>query len=349
MDRLRLSELQVEAIAVAIENVADLEPVVGTVTSSTTRPNGLVVDRVRIPLGVVAMIFESRPNVVTDASALCIKSGNAVILKGGSDANHSNFALFSCVKDGLKKSGLPTDAVQLLSSDRAIVKELLLCDEDIDVVIPRGGEGLIRFVAENSKIPVLKHYKGVCHTYIHESADLERAIAVSVDGKLGRPSACNSTETILIDKNVAQEIVPLLVDKLTSLGCEVRADRNLTKFADNVTVAKNEFGTEYLAPIVNMRIVDDIDHAIRHIHQFGSDHTEAIVTESSEIAQYFVNRVGSSSVMINASTRFADGGELGLGAEIGISTTRLHAYGPMGLEGLTTKRFVIHGTGQVRG
>lgn len=351
VDRLRLTDERLEKVAAAVEEIAEMDDLIGRVERTETRPNGLEVSRMRIPLGVVAIIYESRPNVTSDAAALCIKSGNATILRGGSEAFHSNRALGAAVSAGLQSAGLPPTAVQVVgSTDRAAVKELLGRDEDIDVVIPRGGEGLIRFVAETSKIPVLRHYKGVCHVYVHAEADVDMAMSICENAKAQRTSVCNAAETILVDKAIAANIVPRLCARLGELGVEIRGDNRTRELGGEsvVAAAEADWGAEFLDMIVAIRVVDDFDAAVAHIERYGSDHTESIVTASSDAAERFLREVGSSTVVHNASTRFADGGELGLGAEIGISTTRLHAYGPMGAEGLTTTKFVVRGSGQIR-
>lgn len=352
IDRLRLTPERIDNIARAVEDVAALPDLVGRIEREETRENGLRVARMRIPLGVFAMIYESRPNVTTDAAALAIKSGNAVILRGGSEAFHSNRALGAAVAQGLSEAGLPADAVQVVgSTDRSVMNELLTLDEDIDLVIPRGGEGLIRFVAENSRIPVLKHYKGVCHVYVHADADLDMAMNIVENGKVQRPGVCNAVETILIDANVAEAFVPRLCARFAELGVEIRGDETVQRLAGGTSVTAAEeadWPAEYLDLIVAVRVVPDYQAAVAHIERYGSDHTETIVTRDQATAERFLREVGSSTVLHNASTRFADGGQLGLGAEIGISTTRMHAYGPMGAEGLTTTKFVVHGTGQIR-
>jgi len=351
VDRLRLDDSRIATIATAVDEVAALPEVVGRVEDESVRPNGLRISRVRIPLGVVLMIYESRPNVTTDAAALCIKSGNAVILRGGSEAFHSNQALGRSVAAGLEAAGLPAASVQVLGTkEREGIRELLVHDEEIDIVIPRGGEGLIRFVTENSRIPVLKHYKGVCHIYVHSEADLDMAAAICENAKVQRPGVCNAVETILIDRAVADRFVPMLVDRLAASHVELRGDQGVVDRAGGAAklATESDWGAEYLDLIVAVRIVDGIEAAMDHIALYGSNHTESIITRSQEAAERFLREVNSSTVMVNASTRFADGGELGLGAEIGISTTKMHAYGPMGVEGLTTMKFVVRGTGQVR-
>ncbi len=351
IDRLRLTPERIAELRAAIVEIAELPDIVGRIENESERPNGLKVARMRIPLGVVAMIYESRPNVTTDAAALCIKSGNAVILRGGSEAFHSNRALGRAVSRGLDRAGLPADAAHVIgTTDRAAMNALLQCDEYVDLVIPRGGEGLIRFVAENSRIPVLKHYKGVCHLYVHEDADVDMALSLAENGKVQRPGVCNAVETILVDRAIADSFVPALCDRLCQLGVEIRGGETVCALGGNrvVPATADDWGAEYLELIVAVRVVDGFADAVAHIERFGSDHTEAIVTDNAAAGERFLREVGSSTVLVNASTRFADGGQLGLGAEIGISTTRLHAYGPMGVEGLTTTKFVVHGTGQIR-
>jgi len=351
LDRLRLDETRVGRLADAVENVAEMPDLVGAVVHRETRPNGLEVSRVRIPLGVVAMIFESRPNVTTDAAALCLRSGNAVILRGGSEAFHSNQALGAAVGAGLKAAGLPAAAVRVVeTTDRAAMLELLRLEELVDLVIPRGGEGLIRFVSEHSRIPVLKHYKGVCHVYVHADADPEMALNIVENAKSQRPGVCNALETLLIDRGIAETFLPAVARRLEACGVEMRGDQAARELggATIVEASEDDWGAEYLEKILAIRVVADFDDAVRHIERYGSNHTESIVTRNEGVAERFLSVVNSSTVMVNTSTRFADGGELGLGAEIGISTTKLHAYGPMGAEGLTTTKFVVRGDGQVR-
>lgn len=352
LDRLMLNEARIEAMAVAVEEIAAQNDPIGTVESEIVRPNGLRVARERIPLGVVAVIYEARPNVTSDAAALAIRSGNSIILKGGSDASHSNRAIGDVVSAAITKSGLPGAAVSVLTTkDRSEINEMLKLDDLIDVVIPRGGEGLIRFVAENSRIPVIKHYLGVCHVYIDAAADLEMARAIVVNAKVQRPSVCNTAETMLIHKDVAESILPPILKDLQDKNVTVHGCEETQRIGGKTIVAATEedWGKEYLSLDLAVRVVDDLDAAIKHIQRYNSDHTEAIISDNIRATQEFRSRVQSACVMINASTRFADGGELGLGAEIGISTSRLHAYGPMGAEGLTTLRFVVTGTGQTRG
>lgn len=351
VDRLRLTPARIEAMAAAVDEVATLPELIGRMEREEVRPNGLHVARMRIPLGVVAMIYESRPNVTTDAAALCIKSANAVILRGGSEAAHSNRALGAAVTGGLIAAGLPGKAVQVVpSTEREAMRLLLQQDEDIDLVIPRGGEGLIRFVAEHSRIPVLKHYKGVCHVYVHEHANLEMALAIAENAKVQRPGVCNAAETILVDRAVAPRFVPALCERFAALGVEIRGDDMARSLGGHrvVPAGEDDFFAEYLALVVALRVVDGFEDAVAHIERYGSNHTESIITEDQEVSERFLREVNSSTVMVNASTRFADGGQLGLGAEIGISTTKMHAYGPMGAEGLTTTKFVVRGKGHIR-
>lgn len=351
LDRLRLDAGRIEGMARAIEEVADLPEVIGRVDAAWSRPNGLEVSRVRIPLGVIAIVYEARPNVTTDAAALCLKTANAVILRGGSESFRSCRALARVIGESLEACGLPAAAVQILPTpEREALYQLLECEDDVDLVIPRGGEGLIRAVVARSRIPVLKHYKGVCHVYVHADADLDMALAICENGKVQRPTVCNAVETILIDRAVAERFVPRLVERLGGLGVEMRGDEAVVALGGGRVVAAGEddWGAEYLAKIVAVAVVDGLDAAVAHIERWGSSHTETIVTRDADAAERFLREVGSSTVMVNASTRFADGGELGLGAEIGISTTRLHAYGPMGAEGLTTLKFIVKGDGQVR-
>ncbi|MBL8624275.1 MAG: glutamate-5-semialdehyde dehydrogenase [Myxococcales bacterium] len=351
IDRLRLDEQRLAAIAAAVDEIAAQPELIGRLEREETRPNGLRIARMRIPLGVIAIVYEARPNVTVDAAALCLKAGNACILRGGSEAFHSNQALGGAVAAGLEAAGLPAAAVTVVpSTDREAIRTLVGLDDLIDLCIPRGGEGLIRFVAEHARVPVIKHYKGVCHLYVHAAADLEMALAIADNGKTSRPGVCNALETILVDRAIADVAVPRLCARLGGKGVEIRGDADVVRLGGAGVRAATaaDWDAEYLDLIVAMAVVDDLDAAIAHIERHGSDHTEAIVTTDAAAAARFLAEVGSSTVVHNASTRFADGGELGLGAEIGISTTRLHAYGPMGAEGLTTSKFVVRGTGQIR-
>jgi len=352
LDRLQLDRERLDGMARAVEEIAAMPEVVGRVDARWQRPNGLEVTRVRIPLGVIAMIYESRPNVTTDAAALCLKTANAVILRGGSESFRSNQALGRVLAAALETSGLPPRAVQVMpTAERAALYELLACERDIDLVIPRGGEGLIRAVVEHSRIPILKHDRGVCHVYVHADADPDQALAICENAKVQRPGVCNAAETFLIDRAIAASFAPRLCLRMAELGVEVRGDEATRALGGAAVRAASEadWDAEYLAKIVAVRVVDDLAAAVEHIERHGSNHTEAIVTRDAGAAERFAREVGSSTVLVNASTRFADGGELGLGAEIGISTSKLHAYGPMGAEGLTTTKFVVRGDGHIRG
>jgi len=350
IDRLTLSDKVIDSMISGLHEVCGLADPVGSVDNLVLRPNGLQVGRMRVPLGVIAMIYESRPNVTIDAAALCLKTGNAVILRGGSEAIHSNLALAGVLQDALAEVGISEKAVQVVPvTDRQAVQELLQQDQYIDLVIPRGGEGLIRSVTEVSRIPVLKHYKGVCHIYVDKDADLIKATPVILNGKVQRPGVCNALEGLLVHRNVAEKYVPEIVDTLTKEGVEVRGCEQSVALSSQVKPATEEdWGTEFLDLILVLRIVDDMDEALTYIRKYGSQHTEVILTENYTTARAFVSQVDASAVMVNASTRFNDGGQLGLGTEIGISTTKLHAYGPMGLEELTTRKFVVFGEGQTR-
>ena len=350
IDRLVLDEQRIRAMADGLREVAALPDPVGEITGMRRRPNGIQVGRMRIPLGVIGIVYEARPNVTADAAGLCLKSGNAVILRGGSEAVHSNLAIGALLKAELRRLGLPEAALQVVATtDRAAVLELLKLEEEIDLIIPRGGEGLIRFVVEHSRIPVIKHYKGVCHVFVDASADFEMAERICVNAKVQRPGVCNAMETLLIHKDIAETFVPRIVATLRNQGVELRGCPVTREFAPEVIAADAaDWGAEYLDLILAVKVVDNLDAAIDHIQQYCSLHTETIVTGDYANAQRFLREVNSSVVMVNASTRFSDGNQLGLGAEIGISTTKLHAFGPMGLEDLTTRKFVVLGDGQIR-
>ncbi|MEK6653650.1 MAG: glutamate-5-semialdehyde dehydrogenase [Thermodesulfobacteriota bacterium] len=350
IDRLTLNEAAIGGIARGLAEVAALPDPVGKVTSMWKRPNGLVVGRMRIPLGVIGIIYESRPNVTADAAALCLKSGNAIILRGGSEAIHSNLVIVRVLQGVLRDLSLPETAIQIVPiTDREAVYEMLQLEESIDVIIPRGGEDLIRAVVRDSRIPVIKHYKGVCHVFVDEGADLDMAVRICVNAKTQRPGVCNAMETLLVHEAVAGEFLPVVAGPFRKAGVVLRGcERTRAILPDVETATEEDWYREYLDLILAVRVVRDLDEAIAHIGQYGSLHTEAIVTESYERAQRFLAEVNSSVVLVNASTRFNDGFELGLGAEIGISTTKLHAFGPMGLEELTTTKFIIYGNGQVR-
>lgn len=350
LDRLRLDTARLQGIAAAVREVAELPDPVGQVTRAYDRPNGIHVERVRVPLGVIAMIYEARPNVTADAAALCLKAGNAVILRGGSEAIHSNTAIAASLKRALRDAGLP-EAVLTLVEDlrRETILELIQLSDIIDLVIPRGGEGLIRFVAEHARVPVIKHYKGVCHQYVDAGADEDLALALLVDGKVSRPSACNALETLLVHRDIAPSFLPKAAAALRARGVDLRVDEaGRAWIPDAAAATEEDFAAEFLDLVLAIGVVDDLDAAIAHIRRHTSDHTEVIVTHDPVHADAFVHALRSAVVMVNASSRFSDGGELGLGAEIGISTTRLHSYGPMGLEALTVERFVVRGEGQVR-
>ena len=350
LDRLRLDTARLQGIAAAVREVAELPDPVGQVTRAYDRPNGIHVERVRVPLGVIAMIYEARPNVTADAAALCLKAGNAVILRGGSEAIHSNTAIAASLKRALRDAGLP-EAVLTLVEDlrRETILELIQLSDIIDLVIPRGGEGLIRFVAEHARVPVIKHYKGVCHQYVDAGADQDLALALLVDGKVSRPSACNALETLLVHRDIAPSFLPKAAAALRARDVDLRVDEaGRAWIPDAVAATEEDFAAEFLDLVLAIGVVDDLDAAIAHIRRHTSDHTEVIVTRDPAHADAFVHALRSAVVMVNASSRFSDGGELGLGAEIGISTTRLHSYGPMGLEALTVERFVVRGEGQVR-
>ncbi|MDI1252919.1 glutamate-5-semialdehyde dehydrogenase [Thermomonas sp.] len=350
LDRLALDPQRVQGMADALREVAAQVDPLGVVTRSEQRPNGLVVERQRIPLGLVAMIFEARPNVTAEAAALCLKAGNAVLLRGGSEASASNAAIATCLHAALRAAGLPEAAVSLVTDTaREHVLELLQLSDLIDLAIPRGGESLIRFVAEHARVPVIKHYKGVCHLYVDRAADIDKALGLLVDGKTTRPGVCNALETLLVHREIAPMFLPRAIAALQAHAVEVRGDAATRAFDASIAVATDDdYAAEFLDLVLAVRVVDDLPEALAHIARFGSDHTEVIVTEDAAAAEAFVRGTRSSAVMVNASSRFNDGGQLGLGAEIGISTTRLHAYGPMGVEALTIERFVVRGEGQVR-
>ncbi len=354
LDRLLLDSARIEAMARAVEFIGSLEDPIGEVTESWRRPNGLEIRKVRLPLGVVLMIYESRPNVTSDAAALCLKSGNVVLLRGGSESFRSNRAIAEAVADGLSSAGLPADAAMLVpDTSRESMLALLTLDGLIDLCIPRGGEGLIRFVAENARVPVVKHFQGVCHVFVHEDADLEMAERIVVNAKASRPGVCNAMECLLVDEAIAAAALPRLARALVSKGVELRGCEKtvavLKAAGVPVTAATDaDFGKEFLELIAAVKVVPGLDGALAHIARHGSEHTEAIVTGSRDAARRFTREVCASGVIVNASTRFNDGGELGLGAEVGISTSRLHAFGPMGVRELTAQKFVVEGDGQVR-
>lgn len=350
LDRLALDPARLQGMADAVREVAGLTDPVGQITRDDVRPNGIRVQKVRVPLGVIAMIYEARPNVTAEAAALCLKAGNGVILRGGSEAIHSNTAIAAALGAALNAHGVPAAAVTVLTDlRREAMLELLQLHELIDLAIPRGGEGLIRFVAEHARVPVIKHYKGVCHLFVDASADIGQALALLVDGKCSRPSACNSLETLLVHRACAAAFLPAAAQALAARGVQMRADPAAAALMPAAQPAsEDDYAAEYLDLIIAVRVVDDVDAAIAHIRRYTSDHTEVIATQDAGHAERFVRALQSAVVMVNASSRFSDGGQLGLGSEIGISTTRLHAYGPMGLEALTVERFVVRGDGQTR-
>ena len=351
IDRLTLSDKVIDSMIDGVKDIISLPDPVGEVVKMWKRPNGMVVGKKRIPLGVICMIFESRPNVVVDASSLCLKSGNAVVLRGGSEAFYSNQVLCEIIQEALESENIPKEAVQVFpTTDREAIKEILKLDEYIDLVIPRGKEGLIRTVVENSTIPVIKHYKGVCHLFVDKNfGDYETASSIVVNSKAQRPGVCNALETLLIDNAVANEFLPKIVEDLKKAGVKVKGCERCLKIVNGIEPATEEdWDTEYLDYVISIKIVDGLDGAIEHIQKYGSNHTDGIITQNYKRAMEFVDRVDSSAVLINASTRLNDGGVFGLGAEIGISTTKLHAYGPMGLEELTTTKFIVFGQGQIR-
>lgn len=350
LDRLMLDEARINGMAAALREVAALPDPVGGVDKMWLRPNGLQVGKMRIPLGVIGIIYESRPNVTSDAAALCLKAGNAVVLRGGSEAINSNRAIAKVLSTEMTRAGIPVGALALIPfTEREGVLEMLKQEECIDLIIPRGGESLIRFVVENSRIPVIKHYKGVCHLFVDAAADIAMAGKIIVNAKTQRPGVCNALETLLVHRDIAETALPRIAVALKALDVELRGDETVCTLVPGTTPATEaDWGAEYLDLILAVKVVDSMDDAIEHINRYGSLHTEVIVTADYANAQRFIREVNSSTVMVNASTRFADGGQLGLGAEIGISTTKLHSFGPMGLEDLTTTKFIVFGNGQIR-
>lgn len=350
LDRLELTSDRIDSMIEGLRQVAALADPVGEITDLSYRPSGIQVGQMRVPLGVIGIIYESRPNVTVDAAALCLKSGNACILRGGSEAIYSNQAIAACITEGLKAAGLPAEAVQVVeTTDRAAVGKLITMDHYVDVIVPRGGKSLIERISKEATIAVIKHLDGICHVYIDSKADIEKAINIAFNAKTHRYGVCNAMETLLIAEGIAAEVLPLLAQKYLGAGVELRGCLKTCSLIPECSRASDEdWDTEYLAPILSIKIVEDIDEAIEHINQHSSGHTESIVTENYTLARRFLREVDSSSVMVNASTRFADGFEYGLGAEIGISTDKLHARGPVGLNGLTTLKYVVLGDGQIR-
>ncbi len=350
LDRLKLKPESVEAMAKSLEDIASFPDPVGKILAEWERPNGLRIQRVSIPLGVIGIIYESRPNVTADAGGLCLKSGNAVILRGGSDSLNSSKAIVECLHKGLKSAGLPADAIQLVPTrDRQAVGEMLTMTGIIDVIVPRGGKSLTERILRESRIPTIQHLDGNCHTYIHKSADAQMAKEVTLNAKMRRTGICGATESVLIDIDAVEKLLPELIEILITAGCEIRGDEIVQKFDSRITPAgEKDWATEYLAATLSIKTVKDANEAIEHINRYGSHHTDAIIAEDIAAATVFLNRVDSAIVLHNASTQFADGGEFGMGGEIGISTGRLHARGPVGIEQLTTYKYLLHGNGQTR-
>jgi glutamate-5-semialdehyde dehydrogenase len=350
LDRLELNDERVEGMATGLEQIAELDDPIGTILEERERPNGLIIQRLRVPLGVIGVIYESRPNVTADAGSLCLKAGNAAILRGGSESFHSSGAIMASLADGLKAAGLPEAAIQLVpTTDRAAVGEMLTMTEYIDVIVPRGGKSLIERITAESRVPLFKHLEGNCHSYVNAEADPEMARAVVLNAKMRRTGICGATETMLIDRAATGGMLQPILSDLIYAGCEVRGDADAQAADDRVKPATEEdWDTEYLNSIISVKVVDGLDDAIAHIGRHGSDHTDCIITENAAAADEFVQKVDSAIVLVNASTQFADGGEFGMGAEIGISTGKLHARGPVGVEQLTSSKYVVRGTGQTR-
>jgi len=350
LDRLELTAERIASMAEGLREIVALPDPVGEIGDLSYRPTGIQVGRMRVPLGVIGIIYESRPNVTADAAALCLKSGNAAILRGGSEAKHSNQAIAAVIHAGLEKAGLPQDAVQVIATtDRAAVGKLITMPQYVDVIVPRGGKGLIKRISAEAKVPVIKHLHGVCHVFIDAEADLDKAVAIAFNAKCHRYAVCNAMETLLVDKSVAAEVLPRLATEYAKENVELRGCLRTRDILVGINAASDaDWDEEYLAPILSIRVVDGLDEAIAHIHQHSSEHTEAIVTENYTRARRFLAEVDSASVMVNASTRFADGFEYGLGAEIGISTDKIHVRGPVGLEGLTSQKYIVLGDGHIR-
>ena len=350
LDRLFLDAERIEAIAKSIEDIVELNDPIGDVLSVKERPSGLKISQIRVPLGVIGIIFESRPNVTADAGMLCLKSGNASILRCGSESAHSSRAIHACLINGLAEAGLPEEAIQLIpTQDRSAVGELLKLSEYVDIIVPRGGKSLIERVQNDSRVPVMAHLDGICHIYVDGDADIEKAVAISVNAKMRRTGICGSAETLLIDEKVAESQMPAILKALHEEGCEIRGDKIvLATFPGTIEATEEDWGTEYLDSIISVRVVKGVDAAIKHIEKYGSNHTECIISENTKTAEKFLNEVDSAIVMHNASTQYADGGEFGMGAEIGISTGKMHARGPVGLEQLTSYKYQVRGNGQTR-
>ena len=350
VDRLELTDSRIDSMVEGLNQIASLSDPIGTITDLAMRPSGIQVGTMRVPLGVVGIIYESRPNVTADAAALCLKSGNAAILRGGSESLNSNQAIAKCINIGMVEADLPQEAVQVISTtDRAAVGELLSMKEYVDVIIPRGGKGLIERISNEAKMPVIKHLDGICHVYIDNDADIDKAVKIALNAKTQRYGTCNTMECLLVAKSIAKEVLDKLAPLYKQAGVEIRGCKESAKLIDGIKIATEEdYGTEYLAPIMSLKIVANVDEAMQHINKYSSQHTDAIVTENYTTSRRFLREVDSSSVMVNASTRFADGFEYGLGAEIGISTDKFHARGPVGLEGLTSKKYIVLGDGHIR-
>ena len=350
LDRLELTPARIDGMASGMQQIASLPEPVGEISDLKYQPSGLQIGRMRVPIGVIGIIYESRPNVTADAAALCLKAGNATVLRGGSEAIHSNRAIDTCIAQGLDAANLPATSVQVVeTTDRAAVLAMIQMQEFIDVVIPRGGKGLVKRISEDARVPVIKHLEGLCHIYIDEFANPEMAIDVALNAKTYRYGICGAMETLLVSKAIAAQVLPALHQKLIEKGVEVRVCASTQKLLPQAPLANDEdWATEYLAPVLSVRLVDDMEEAMAHIHRYGSGHTDAIITDNLSRAQQFIRQVDSSSVMVNAATCFADGFEYGLGAEIGISTDRLHVRGPVGVEGLTTQKYVVFGQGAIR-
>ena len=349
LDRLALNEERIAGMAEGLRQIAALPDPVGEISGLNYRPSGIQVGKMRVPLGVIGIIYESRPNVTADAAGLCLKSGNAAILRGGSEAQFSNQAIAACIHAGLEKAQLPATSVQVIeTTDRAVVGELVTMEQYVDVIVPRGGKGLIERISSEARVPVIKHLHGICHVYIDASADRQKAIDIAFNAKTHRYGVCNAMETLLIDQGIAHKVLPALAEQYQQEGVELRGCEATRKIINANAASEEDWDTEYLAPILAIKIVNGIDEAIEHLHQHSSGHTDAIVTEDYSLARRFLAEVDSSSVMVNASTRFADGFEYGLGAEIGISTDKIHVRGPVGLEGLTSQKYIVLGEGHIR-
>jgi len=349
IDRLLLNETRIKSMATALREIATLKNPVGRILEGWELPNGLRIEKTAVPIGVIGIIYESRPNVTSDAAALCFKSGNSCILKGGKEAENSNRVIAETLQDVLKKNNLPKEIISLLPDySREGVAKLIKMDKYVDLIIPRGGEGLVRYVSENSSVPVVKHDKGLCHTYIHKDADIDKAIKIAINAKVQRPGVCNAMETLLIDEDIADIILPILKFEFDKSDTELRGDKKVCKIIETKKADKKDWDTEYLANILSIKIVKDEEEAIQHIQNYGSGHSEAIITQNYSASEKFLNEIDAACVYVNASTRFTDGGEFGFGAEVGISTNKLHARGPMGINDLTTYKFKIYGEGQIR-